>query len=32
VKSVNVLTFKDVNVEELGNQEIEIPKEFAIED
>jgi hypothetical protein len=32
VKNVNVLTFKDVNVEELGNQEIEIPKEFAIED
>ena len=32
VRNVNVLTFKDVNVEELGNQEIEIPKEFAIED
>jgi hypothetical protein len=32
VKNVNVLTFKDVNVEELGNQEIEIPKEFAIDE
>lgn len=30
VKEVQVMTFKDVNVEELSNKEIEIPKEFAI--
>jgi hypothetical protein len=30
VKSVNVMTFKDVNVEELSAQEIEIPSEFAV--
>lgn len=30
VKQVRVMTFKDVNVEEIGNQEIEIPKEFAV--
>ncbi|MEY4713727.1 MAG: hypothetical protein RIQ37_57 [Actinomycetota bacterium] len=30
VKEVKVMTFKDVNVEELANKEIEIPKEFAI--
>ena len=30
VKQVKVMTFKDVNVEELANKEIEIPKEFAI--
>jgi hypothetical protein len=32
VKEVKVMTFKDVNVEELANKEIEIPKEFAIGD
>lgn len=30
VKSVRVMTFKDVNVEELSAQEIEIPSEFAV--
>jgi len=30
VKQVRVMTFKDVNVEEIGTQEIEIPKEFAV--
>lgn len=30
VKSVSVMTFKDVNVEELSAQEIEIPSEFAV--
>jgi hypothetical protein len=30
VKSVRVMTFKDVNVEEIGAREIEIPKEFAV--
>ena len=29
VKQVKVMTFKDVNVEEIGNRELEIPKEFA---
>lgn len=32
VKSVRVMTFKDVNVEELSAQEIEIPSEFAVEE
>lgn len=30
VKNVRVMTFKDVNVEEIGNRELEIPKEFAV--
>ena len=30
VKQVRVMTFKDVNVEEIGNRELEIPKEFAV--
>ena len=30
VKQVKVMTFKDVNVEEIGNAELEIPKEFAV--
>lgn len=30
VKNVKVMTFKDVNVEEIGSREIEIPKEFAV--
>jgi hypothetical protein len=30
VKSARVFTFKDVNIEEIGNQELEIPKELAV--
>lgn len=30
VKTVKVMTFKDVNVEEIGERSIEIPKEFAV--
>ena len=30
VKQVKVMTFKDVNVEEIGNRELQIPKEFAV--
>lgn len=32
VKSVRVLTFKDVNVEELGAKELELPKELALDE
>ena len=32
VKQVKVMTFKDVNVEEIGSQEIEIPEELAVGD
>ena len=32
VKSVRVLTFKDVNVELLGERELELPKELAIDE
>ncbi|WP_430592674.1 DUF2469 domain-containing protein [Humidisolicoccus flavus] len=32
VKSVRVLTFKDVNVEELSSRELELPKELAIDE
>ena len=32
VKSVRVLTFKDVNVEELSAKEFELPKELAIDE
>jgi hypothetical protein len=32
VKQVRVMTFKDVNVEEIGNKDIEIPKELAVGD
>jgi hypothetical protein len=32
VKSVKVLTFKDVNVEELGSKELKLPKELAIDE
>ena len=32
VKSVRVLTFKDVNVEELGTKEFKIPKELALDE
>ena len=32
VKSVRVLTFKDVNVEELNAKELELPKELALDE
>ena len=32
VKNVRVLTFKDVNVEMLGERELELPKELAIDE
>ena len=32
VKQVKVMTFKDVNVEETGAQELEIPEELAVGD
>lgn len=32
VKSVKVLTFKDVNVEELGSKELKLPKDLALEE
>ena len=32
VKSVRVLTFKDVNVEELASKEFELPKELALDE
>lgn len=32
VKSVKVLTFKDVNVEELQSREIELPQDLSLED
>jgi hypothetical protein len=32
VKSVRVLTFKDVNVEMLGDRELELPKELALDE
>lgn len=32
VKSVRVLTFKDVNVEELGTKDFELPKELALDE
>ncbi|MDQ4137638.1 MAG: DUF2469 domain-containing protein [Actinomycetota bacterium] len=32
VKNVRVLTFKDVNVEELSNRELELPKELALDE
>ncbi len=32
VKSVRVLTFKDVNVEELSDREFELPKDLALEE
>ena len=32
VKSVRVLTFKDVNVEELTTRELELPKELALDE
>ena len=32
VKSVRVLTFKDVNVEELSTKDFELPKELALDE
>lgn len=32
VKSVRVLTFKDVNVEELSSREFKLPQEMSIDD
>lgn len=32
VKQVRVLTFKDVNVEELSRRELELPKDLAIDE
>src|SRR6218665_1827480 len=32
VKSVGVLTFKDVNVEDLASREFELPKELALDE
>ncbi|KRE30151.1 DUF2469 family protein [Agromyces sp. Soil535] len=32
VKSVRVLTFKDVNVEELATRDFELPKELALDE
>lgn len=32
VKSVRVLTFKDVNVEELSAKDLELPKELALDE
>ncbi len=32
VKSVKVLTFKDVNVEELGKKDLKLPKELALDE
>ena len=32
VKSVRVLTFKDVNIEELQSKEFELPKELALDE
>jgi hypothetical protein len=32
VSSVKVLTFKDVNVEELGKKELKLPKDLALDE
>jgi hypothetical protein len=32
VKTVKVLTFKDVNIEELTSREFELPKELALDE
>ena len=32
VKQVKVMTFKDVNVEELGNKELKLPTELALDE
>ena len=32
VKAVRVLTFKDVNIEELSAKELELPKELALDE
>ena len=32
VSSVTVLTFRDVNVEELGNKDLKLPRELALDE
>ncbi len=32
VSSVTVLTFKDINVEELGNKDLKLPRELALDE
>ena len=32
IKSARILTFKDVNVEELASRDLELPKDLAIEE
>lgn len=32
VKSVKVMTFRDVNIEELGSAELQLPKELSVEE
>ena len=32
VSSVKVLTFKDINVEELGNKDLKLPKELTLDE
>ena len=32
VSSVKVLTFKDINVEELGNKDLKLPQELALDE
>jgi len=32
VKSVKIMTFKDINIEELGNKELKLPKDLALEE
>ena len=32
IKSARILTFKDVNVEELSSRDLELPKDLAIEE
>ena len=32
VSSVTVLTFKDINVEELGNKDLKLPQELALDE
>jgi len=32
VKSVKILTFKDINIEELGSKELKLPKDLALDE
>lgn len=32
VKSVKILTFKDINIEELGNKELKLPQDLALDE